>query len=134
VTATTEYRDRIASFGDEVIDALTAAGYPVRTKSGDGYNVHALTAEAAPDLPQHVIVEDVREGVLYGMGGWRSMNAQRLARYAAALTEAGFATTELREEEHPHAPLYLVVARDDDTAQAALTFALESMKQAESGE
>jgi hypothetical protein len=131
--AASEHRNRIASFGDDVIDALTAAGHPVRNKWGDGYRVHALTEDAAPAVPVHVIIEDVREGALYGMGGWRQMNAQRLAPYAAALIEAGFATTELREEEHPHAPLALVVARDDDAAQAALAFALKSMTQTVGG-
>ncbi|MEV0993465.1 hypothetical protein [Nonomuraea sp. NPDC050202] len=128
-----EFRATIETFGDEVIDALTAAGHPMRNQWGDGYRVHALTEEAAPGLPVHVIIEDVREGALYGMGGWRQMNAQRLAPYADALTEAGFATTELRESEPPHAPLALVVARDDDTAQAALAVAVESMTQAQDG-
>ena len=114
------------AFGNEIAEILTAAGYPVRNTYGDGYQVHALTVDAPANAPIHVAIEDVRDGVLYGMGGWRQMNAQRLARYAAALTEAGYATTELREEEHPHAPLYLIVAHDEDTVQAALAFALAS--------
>ncbi|MFI7468211.1 hypothetical protein [Nonomuraea sp. NPDC049646] len=128
MTATDAPTTTSRTFGAEIIDALAAAGYPVRNEYGDGYQIHALTDDAPADAPLHVAIEDVREGVLYGMGGWREMNAQRLGRYAAALTEAGFATTELREAEAPHAPLYLILAPDARTAQAALGFALAASR------
>jgi hypothetical protein len=110
--------------GNDVIDALTAAGHPVRDQFGDGYQVHAPSLGA----PEHVVIEDVREGVLYGVGDWRRMNAQRLQPYAGALEATGFVTELLLETDPRRGPLALVVARDADALREGLAMCQAAVK------
>ncbi|MFI6510033.1 hypothetical protein ACIBCT_20710 [Streptosporangium sp. NPDC050855] len=110
-----EVVDAIADLGTTVWDTLLDAGLESYHRTGDGFDVYHPYGETAETV--HVLVKDVRNGILRGAGGWRHMNAQRLAPCERALTATGLTVARL---ERDGGLVALVVGRDAESAAQAV--------------